>query len=152
MGVYMVTNDSIRKDFGIIMNLIKRQCAKIENKNSKCALTPKQGIIIGFIHSHIKNGEDVFQKDIEKEFSLRRSSASEILALMEKNGLITREQTKDDARMKKLVLTQKAENFLQKVKQDSDAITDLAFKDVSDEEKETLDKILKKVIRNLEEK
>ena len=54
--------------------------------------------------------------------------------------------------MKKLVLTPKAEVFLQKVKKESDAITDLAFTGVTDEEKEVLEKILKKVMHNLEDK
>ena len=148
----MITNDMIRKDFGIVMNLIKRKCAKMDNSKCEGAITPKQGIVLGFIHAQIKQGNDVYQKDIEKEFSLRRSTASEILALMEKNEIIIREQIKDDARMKKLVLTPKAEVFLQKVKKESDAITDLAFTGVTDEEKEVLGKILKKVMHNLEDK
>ena len=147
----MVTNDSIRKDFGVVINLVKRQYAKIDNLKGKCELTPKQGMIIGFIHVNTLDKIDVYQKDIEKEFSLRRSTASEILALMEKNGLIVRVQLKNDARMKKLVLTEKAEKFLLKVKNDSDFITDLAFNGITEEEKLVLDKILKKVIKNLEE-
>ena len=148
----MVTNDSIRKDFGIVMNLIKRQCAKIDNQSNNSAFTAKQGIVLGFIHSQNMQGLDVFQKDIEKEFSLRRSSASEILALMEKNDLIKREQIKDDARMKKIVLTQKACGCLLQMNNDAKTITDLAFDGVTDEDKELLDKILKKVINNLEER
>ena len=84
----MITNDMIRKDFGIVMNLIKRKCAKMDNSKCEGAITPKQGIVLGFIHAQIKQGNDVYQKDIEKEFSLRRSTASEILALMEKNEII----------------------------------------------------------------
>ena len=148
----MITNDTIRKDFGIVMNLIKRQCAKIDNSNSECAITPKQGIILGFIHSQILEGKDVFQKDIEKEFNLRRPTASEILSLMEKNEIIKREQLKDDARMKKIVLASKANLFLEQIKKDSDMITDLAFEGVTESEKETLENILKKVIKNLEDK
>ena len=86
----MVTNDSIRKDFGVVINLVKRQYAKIDNLKGKCELTPKQGMIIGFIHVNTLDKIDVYQKDIEKEFSLRRSTASEILALMEKNGFKVR--------------------------------------------------------------
>lgn len=148
----MVTNDSISKDFGIVMNLVKRQCAKIDNQNERFNLTPKQGIILGFIHVHIQKGEDVFQKDIEKEFNLRRSTASEIISLLEKNGLVQRVQIENDARMKKLVLTPKTDKIMQKVKQDSNNIMNIAFEGVTEEEKETLDKILKKVISNLEEK
>jgi len=147
----MITNDIIRKDFGIVMNLIKRQCAKIESSRPDCAITPKQGIVLGFIYAQIQQGKDVFQKDIEKEFSLRRSTASEILALMEKNEIIRREQIKDDARMKKIVLDVKAKQYLQQIKKDSDTMTDRAFKSVTEEEKEVLENILQKVIKNLED-
>ena len=152
MGEYMVTNDLIRKDFGIIMNLIKRQCAKLEHCNTKCPITQKQGIVLGFISKHNCEGKDVFQKDIEKEFNLRRSTASEILALMEKTKIIKREQLNNDARMKKIVLDSKAVQILQQIKKDSDTIADLAFEGVSESEKEQLEKILQKVISNLEDK
>ena len=151
LGEYMITNDIIRKDFGVVMNLIKRQCAKIDSSRPDCAITPKQGVVLGFIYSQIQQGKDVFQKDIEKEFSLRRSTASEILALMEKNEIIRREQIKDDARMKKIVLAAKAKQYLRQIKKDSDGITDLAFKGVTEQEKEVLKNILQKVIKNLEE-
>ena len=134
------------------MNLVKRQCAKLDSQNGDTTFTAKQGIVLGFIYSQNKNGLDVFQKDIEKEFSLRRSSASEILALMEKNNLITREQVENDARMKKLVLTPKAGDCLKQIKSDSDRITNMAFEGVTEEEKQVLENILCKVKKNLEDK
>ena len=51
--------------------------------------------------------KDVFQRDIEEKFSVRRSTVTNILQLMEKNGVIKREPVKHDARLKKIVLTQK---------------------------------------------
>ena len=51
---------------------------------------------------------DIFQKDFEEEFSIRRSTATKILQLMEKNGLIERQKVESDARLKKIVLTNKA--------------------------------------------
>ena len=69
-------------------------------------MTGVHGQIIGFIHH---NGEHaVFQRDIEAEFDIRRSTATGILQLMEKNGLLRREPVEYDARLKKLVLTPKA--------------------------------------------
>ncbi len=51
---------------------------------------------------------DVFQKDVENEFSIRRSTSSNIISLMEKKGYIDRAFVEHDARLKKLVLTPKA--------------------------------------------
>ena len=57
-----------------------------------------QGDVIGFIEEREYIGLDTFPKDIEKEFSINRSTTSEMLKLMCKNGMITREEVDYDAR------------------------------------------------------
>lgn len=51
---------------------------------------------------------DLYQKDLEKEFKVRRSTASENLRLLEKKGYLYREFAKEDARLKKIIPTEKA--------------------------------------------
>lgn len=87
----------------LIMRNIDAKLSKITNRD----YTKMQGWIIGYLHD---NGidHDIFQKDIEKEFKIRRSTATGMLQLMEKNGYIERISVKHDARLKKIVLTQKA--------------------------------------------
>ena len=51
---------------------------------------------------------DLYQKDLEKEFKVRRSMASENLRLLEKKGYLYRECAKEDARLKKIIPTEKA--------------------------------------------
>ena len=51
---------------------------------------------------------DLYQKDLEKEFKVRRSTASEYLRLLEKKGYLYRECAKEDARLKKIIPTEKA--------------------------------------------
>ena len=69
-------------------------------------MTGVQGHIIGFLCFNAQH--EVFQRDIEAEFGIRRSTATGILQLMEKNGFLCREPVEYDARLKKLVLTPKA--------------------------------------------
>ncbi|MDO7205446.1 helix-turn-helix domain-containing protein [Paraclostridium bifermentans] len=45
--------------------------------------------------------KDVFQKDLESVFDLKRSSISLMLNNMEKSGLIERMLVKEDGRLKK---------------------------------------------------
>ena len=47
---------------------------------------------------------DIYQKDIEEEFFINRATASKMLSLMEKKGLICRVCAAHDARLKKLEL------------------------------------------------
>lgn len=62
--------------------------------------------IIVYLERH--EDQDVFQYDIEQRFSITRSTASRVLSLMEKKGLIERQSVPYDARLRKIVLTDKA--------------------------------------------
>lgn len=62
--------------------------------------------ILMFLVKH--RGEEIFQYDIEKRFGIARSTASRVLGLMEKKGLIERQAVERDARLRRIVLTEKA--------------------------------------------
>ena len=57
-------------------------------------------------HLYRHREEQVFQRDIEREFSITRSTVTNILQLMERKGYIERRSVPQDARLKKLVLTE----------------------------------------------
>ena len=73
-------------------------------------LTPMQKHVLTFILFETME-RDLYQRDIEEEFRIRRSTASGILKLMEKNGYIYRESAKQDARLKQIIPTEKAEKI-----------------------------------------
>lgn len=89
--------------------LMKRKMEKeiAESEN----ITGNHGYVLGFLY--MKKGKDIFQKDIEQEFSIRRSTATGILNIMEKNNLIKRVNSNDDARLKRIILTEKGLNLCQ---------------------------------------
>jgi len=70
--------------------------------------TGSRGYVIGFINRKNSAGEEVYERDIEKEFGIRRSTATQMLNSMEKNGLIERVSESSDKRLKRIVLTKKA--------------------------------------------
>ncbi|WP_125770926.1 MarR family winged helix-turn-helix transcriptional regulator [Companilactobacillus furfuricola] len=70
-------------------------------------LTGTQVQIIDFLTS-VPASEDIFQKDIEAEFNIRRSTATNILKIMEKKELIKRESVESDSRLKKIVVLDKS--------------------------------------------
>ena len=73
----------------------------------KYGITGVQSAMIGFIYEKSRK-KDIFAKDIEKAFELRRATVAGLLQNMEKNGLITREQVGSDARLRRIMLTNKA--------------------------------------------
>ncbi len=102
-----------RNDIGfrirMLSNLIKRD---VEKSRSEMGITLPKGINGWAISYFFENRDkDIFQKDFESEFSIRRSTASNILKTMEQNGFVQRVSVPYDARLKKIVLTQKAINI-----------------------------------------
>lgn len=69
--------------------------------------TSMQQWFLSYIWNHHVD-ENVFQKDIEAEFKIRRSTATEILKAMERKNLILRKQLENDKRSKKIILTEKS--------------------------------------------
>ncbi|KOA38669.1 MarR family transcriptional regulator [Bifidobacterium breve MCC 0476] len=59
---------------------------------------------------------EIYQHTIEQKFCITRSTASRVLALMEKKGLIARESVAHDARCKRIVLTDKADAIVADLK------------------------------------
>ena len=95
--------------------------------------------------------EDVFQKDLEEEFGIRPSTATELLKQMEKNGLITREAAAHDNRLKKIVLTEKALQYRQQVIDDLTALDERLIKDISKKDLQVFVKVVEKMMDNLSE-
>ncbi|MDD4851298.1 MAG: MarR family winged helix-turn-helix transcriptional regulator [Gemmiger sp.] len=63
------------------------------------------GMVLSYIVRCTELGGDVYQRDVEARFQIRRSSVTALLQGMEQTGLIIRCQVAQDARLKKLVPT-----------------------------------------------
>lgn len=98
----------------IISNFSNKIGRKISKEAAQYGVTGVQGKIIGFIY-HNSNKKDIFQKDIEEQFDIRRSSVTSALQLMEKKGYIRRISVSEDARLKKILLTEKGEEIQKNV-------------------------------------
>lgn len=96
-------------------NLIKRDVERSEIFNM-CRTTGLHGWAIKYFYDNRE--KDIFQRDFEERFSIRRSTASKMLGLMEKKGLIERQSVSSDARLKKIVLTEKAVQLHERITQD----------------------------------
>lgn len=75
---------------------------------SESGLTSIQSRILGHLRHAEEEERCVFQREIEEVFRIKRSSVTSVLQTLEKKGLIIRESIPEDARVKKLVLTEKA--------------------------------------------
>jgi DNA-binding MarR family transcriptional regulator len=102
--------DGMRIPIGIELrsldNLFMRRFEQSEQKKQLDSITGTNGWIIAYLADNAD--KEIYQKDLEKQFSITRSTVSKVLNLMEKKGLIERRGVPGDSRLKKLVLTDKA--------------------------------------------
>lgn len=75
--------------------------------------TAMHGWMIGYLYH--RKGEEVFQKDMEADFHMAKSSVTAALQGLEKGGYIKRVPVERDGRLKKIVLTREGERFHQNV-------------------------------------
>jgi len=87
-----------------VNNLIFRKINQFHRENNVDNVTPMHDWIMSYLYWH-KN-EAVYQRDIEREFSITRSTVTNILQLMERKGYIERQSVPQDARLKRLILTE----------------------------------------------
>ena len=99
--------------------------------------------------------EDVFQKDLEAAFSISGATVTNILKIMEKDGLIQRIPMEKDARLKKLVMTDKGCAYDQAVHANVIRLEDGMKKGFTEEElaifREYLDRLTQNIVDLVEE-
>ena len=99
----------------------------------------------------IRDGQDMFQRDLEKVFNIRRSTVTGTLQLMEKRGLILRSPVEGDARLKGLQLTEAAVQIHDQIDQGIEHMEHKLRQGLSDEEVEQFHRMLTIISRNLSE-
>ena len=146
--VFILKKRHIGFEIKLADNLIKRSLEATKPKELDMA-TGCHSFALRFFAEN--SDRDIFQKDFEEKFSIRRSTATKILQLMEKNGLIERKKVENDARLKKIVLTKKALDIHNKAVENIEVLEQNMLKGISKEEIENFLKVLDKIKANLEE-
>lgn len=130
-----------------LSNLIRRYFEFSSHKKEIESTTGNNGWIIGYLANNAKN--DIYQKDIEDYFTITRSTASKVLSLMEQKGLIQRQAVAQDARLKKIVLTDKAWKIEEVMRKDAEKMESTLIKGFTEEEIGTLYSYLIRMKENI---
>lgn len=140
--------ESIGHEIKAIDHLMQRKMIMTASKSGLDKVTVMHGWIIGYLSHNINT--DIYQKDIESEFAISRSTVTNILKLMEKKGYITRTSVESDARLKKISLTDKGKQtgaILQKAVDENEKVFD---KLLDEDEKKSFLLLIKKLRYGLE--
>lgn len=86
---------------------------KMNRALDECALTHTQFVILAALGWLLQSGKEVNQKDIADHSNTDRMMVSKILRKLQKNGLIDRQESAQDARSKSVSLTAQGKGKLQ---------------------------------------
>lgn len=142
------SNDRIGAEIGMLHNLFRRQMACMTEKSEN--ITGMQAMIVHHLIMHENQG-DIFQKDLENVFQMRRSTATGILQLMEQHGIIRREPVEHDGRLKRLVLTEQARAMDKRIGERMEQMEQLLRQDITEDELKGWFAVCEKIRSNLEQ-
>ncbi|MCD7839563.1 MAG: MarR family transcriptional regulator [Erysipelotrichaceae bacterium] len=140
--------DPIGQRIKTLNKLMKKSMDKTMGERPDKA-TLMHSLIIGYLQDCEDSHIDIFQKDIEKEFSINRSTTSEMLTLMSQKGMIERVPVDYDARLKKIVLTDQSRCFNEKLSQNMETLHHKFIQGLTNEEIETFIIICDRIIENI---
>jgi DNA-binding MarR family transcriptional regulator len=110
--------------------------------------TLMHGRIIEFLY--LNRNKEIFQRDIEHGFEIRRPTVTKILQSMERRGLIKRQGVDYDARLKQVILTEKAFQIQEKMVEVLNRFESESIKGLTEGELKLFFKVIDKVKRNLD--
>lgn len=142
-----MANKALGAEIRILSNLIQRSLEHSHNKKMADRITGANARIICYLAK--RSGQDTFQKDLEAEFGITRSTASKVLNLMEKKGLVERQGVPYDARLRKLVLTQTSDSVFQLMEQDLQQVEHVLTAGFTEKETDQLFSYLHRMQDNL---
>ena len=135
----------IGRKINILSHKIKRKIGKV---GLEYGISSMQAKILGFIYFN-SSKRDIFQKTIEEEFDIRRSSVTSVLTLMEKNELIKRVSVSEDARLKKIMITDKGIEVHKLVYKEIQEIEGIIESNLSKEELNSFISILERLTQKI---
>lgn len=110
--------------------------------------TPTQMQIVEYI---LSVNTEVYQKDLEAVLNLRRATVSGVLQTMEKNNLIERVATTNDARVKQIILHPRTKKLFLEHQRKLEQIEKIIIKNIDKKDLEAFSSVLNTMKKNIKE-
>lgn len=103
--------------------------------------------IMGYLYHNQKKA--VYQKTIESDFCIKRSTVTTILQLMEKKGYIKRAGVEGDARLKQIFLTEQGEEIAVRTETMIDNLEKTVIEGIEEDRLDIFFEVAQKLITNM---
>ena len=145
--------EEITRDTPLGPMIHQMDCLMFRNLSSRVRAEGLDEVTLmhGWVMRYLYENRDkvICQKDIEHTFEIRRSTVTNIIQLMEKNGYVERRPVPGDARLKYVKLTQKGEENHLQMEHLSDLLEEEQLIDITEEELDNLYRVMNKLKKNL---
>lgn len=143
--------ESKDEELGLLLKFVHQALEKDLNKNAaEIGLTYSQCHVMGFLHSHAER--EFYPMDLEKALELSKPTVTGLLQRLEEKDFISLVPDKRDKRYKKIVLTEKAWEFHEKMQATLCRTQKKLYKNISEEEKDEVIAVLHKMLGNIKGK
>lgn len=136
---------------GFYVSRIQKICGRVFErllkKNKLDAFNGAQGRILYVLWEHDK----LSFSEVGKYTSLAKTTLTSMIDRMEESGLVERIPDKEDRRQIYVSITEKARKYQQKYNKVSDEMSAIFYKGFTTDEIQCLDKMLERILNNLEE-
>jgi MarR family transcriptional regulator, transcriptional regulator for hemolysin len=134
------------ESLGFHCNLtLKAFIAALETRLKGTGVTPVQHIAL----AHLTALGPLSQVELADRLSITAATAVRLVDRMERDGWVVRRSDPIDARIKRIVLTEEANEVWQKISEAARALLEDAYRGVHPAEIETVKRVLERVRRNL---
>ncbi len=123
----------------------------IEKQMSDLGLSSIQSRMLGYVYFQCRREKKVFQRELEEEFKIRKSSVTSVIQILEKKGLVRRIGVPGDARKKELVLTEQGTAVQEKVLERLNCLEAMVNQALTEEERRLWFSCIRKIETRLEE-
>ena len=132
-----------------VSNFYDHRSTEIQKKAYPNMLGAANGYIISYLCEN--KDKNIFQRDIEAEFYIARSTVTCLVKQMEQKGYIARVAVERDCRLKRLCLLEKGEKLHECFLQNIDNVEKKVREGIDEEELQTFFKVAKQIRENLEQ-
>ncbi len=120
-----------------------------EERTASFDITSRQGRLLEIIADGIQAGKEINRKYLEETMLIKGSSVTSLLNALEKKDFIKRETSEDDGRALRITMTAKGESAISQVKLLFEEQEDKLLNNMTEEEIQMLQKLLKKACDNI---
>jgi DNA-binding MarR family transcriptional regulator len=140
----------LSKCIGFVTSTATKTVTKDFNRRmEKCGSTRIQWIALYFL---LKADKAMSQKELAALMNIEDPSLARLIDRMERDQLLRRVENPKDKRIKILELTEVGRVKAEDLMPYGQEFSDLLLEDITDEEVEIFQKVLKKMVRNIEKK